>query len=66
MTNGSRDIRRAGNRAGAAKYKKVVEEKDTLYDIFETDSIKRKDKESEMEMMYLENMRGDRKMECGG
>ena len=73
VLNGSRDMRRAVNRTTTTKYKELVGDKDKLYDIFETDKEKRKDKELEwgvsmgkMEMIYLEDMRGDRKMECGG
>ena len=75
VLTGSRDMRRndGKSRTSITKFKELVGQKDKLYDIFEDDDIRRWDKEKEwgvlmgkMEKMYLEDMRGDRKMECGG
>ena len=75
VLTGSRDMRRndGKSRTSITKFKELVGQKDKLYDIFEDDDMRRWDKEKEwgvlmgkMEKMYLEDMRGDRKMECGG
>ena len=75
VLNGSRDMRRKDgkSRSSITKYKELVGQKDKLYDIFEDNDIRRRDKETEwgvlmgkMEKIYLDDMRGDRKMECGG
>ena len=75
VMDGARDMRRndGKSRSSTTKYKELVEQKNRLYDIFEENDIKRRDKEKEwgvcmgkMEKIYLEDMRGERKMECGG
>ena len=75
LMSGSRDIRRKDGkkRTNVEKYKELVRDKDKLYDIFEEDKQKRTAKEAEwgvqmgkMEELYLEDMRGERKMTCGG
>lgn len=75
VITGSRDMRRTDGkkRKSVEMYKQLVAEKDKLYDIFEENETKRKEKEQEwgvsmgkMEEIYLADMRSDRKMECGG
>ena len=68
---GSRDMRRTDGkkRKSVERYKELVAKKYKLYDIFEENETKRKEKENEwgvsmgkMEEIYLTDMR---KMECG-
>ena len=55
------------------KYKELVTNKEKLFDIFENDKVKREEKEIDwgvqmgrMEEIYLEDMKSERKMTCGG
>jgi hypothetical protein len=73
VITGCRDMKREDVRKTVEIYKKLVDDKDKTYDIFEEDKEKRKEKEKEwgvsmgkMEEVYLEDMREERKMECGG
>ena len=75
VNTGCRDMRRkeGKKRQTVELYKKLVDDKNKTYDIFEEDKLKRKEKEEEwgvsmgkMEEVYLADMREERKMECGG
>lgn len=75
VLTGSQDMRRTDGkkRKSMERYKKLVTKKDKLYNIFEENEAKTKEKEQEcgfsmgkMEEIYLADMRSDRKMKCGG